>query len=177
MASILHIVSRGRERADVFVDPLDRSTYLELLEVVAARHGWRVLAYCLMSTHTHLLIEADRSSARAGARQLRRAHERAIQLRHGRPDRVWDPPRRVRVRDDQQLWAVAAYIACNPVEAGLCRLPEAWHWSSHRATLGLDPAPPWLAVERLLTLLGGTTGGDARARYAEYVRDRARRPR
>jgi putative transposase len=176
--SVFHIVARGRASTSVFVDELDRATYLELLAVVADRHRWRVLAYCLMGNHTHLLVEADRSAVRAGTRQLRRAHERAIHLRHGRCDRVWDPPtRRVRVRDDPQLWAVAAYIACNPVEAGLCVLPEAWHWSSHRATLGLDPTPRWLDAPRLLTLLGATTGGDARAQYAAYVRDRARRPR
>jgi putative transposase len=176
--SVLHVVARGRTGAQVFVDAVDRATYLELLGVVAARHRWRCLAYCLMGNHAHVLVEAERRAARAGARELRRAHERALQLRYGRGDAAWDPPtRRVRVKDDPQLWAVVAYIACNPVEAGLCATPEGWRWSSHRATLGREAAPPWLDVARLLELLGATTGGDVRRKYAEYVRERTRRPR
>jgi putative transposase len=173
-----HIVARGAAGARIFTDDHDRLAYLERLETVARRYGWRVLAYCLMANHTHLLVEAGCGELRAGGRRLRRAHARSLQLRHGHAAAVWAPVARpLRVRSDRQLWATAAYIASNPVDARVCDDAGSWRWSSHAAILGLAPTPPWLDVARLLELLGGPTGTEPRARYARYVADRGRKPR
>ena len=47
--SVFHLVARGNERALVFRDDRDRERerFLEILEAVADRYRWRVLAYCL----------------------------------------------------------------------------------------------------------------------------------
>jgi REP element-mobilizing transposase RayT len=140
--------------------------------VIADRHGWRVLAYCLMTNHTHLLVEARRADLRVGLRRLRRAHADALALRHGLPGPIFAPAARpLRIATERRLWAVAAYIAANPVDAGLCPTAADWRWSSHPALLGHAIAPSWLDLARLLELLGGTT----RAAYARYITDRGRR--
>lgn len=41
-------------------------------------------------------------------------------------------------------------MALNPVHAGMVRKPDKWAWSSYRASLGLVPAQPFLAVDGLL---------------------------
>lgn len=175
---IHHVVARGSDGGRVFLDDVDRLAYLERLGTVAGRYGWRVLAYCLMANHTHLLVEAGRGELRSGTRRLRRAHAQSLRLRHGHAATVWAPVARpVRVRSDRQLWAAAAYVAANPVDAGVCRDAAAWRWSSHAAVLGLAPTPPWLDVARLLELLGGPTGAEPRARYTRYVAERGRKPR
>lgn len=169
MDLVHHVTARGRAGGFIFLDDTDRADYLERLGAVVGIHGWRCLAYCLMGNHTHLLVEAPRAPLRSGVALLRRAHQRAFHLRHGRCDRLWDPAARpVRVRDDRQLWAVAAYIAANPVAAGLCRDAEAWAWGSHAAVAGRIAAPTWLDVARLLELLGGGSPG-ARRRYLNHV--------
>ena len=178
MDLIHHLVARGAEGARIFVDDVDRTAYLESLAGVTERYGWRCLAYCLMANHTHLLIAAPRTDARVGARRLRNAHARALGLRHGLTGAVWQPgARAVRVRSDQQLWAVAAYIAANPVGAGLCMDAARYRWSSHAATLGATASPPWLATDELLALLCGSADAAARRRYARYVMERGRRRR
>jgi putative transposase len=179
MDLIHHLIARGADGARIFVDDRDRLSYLESLGGVTERYGWRCLAYCLMSNHTHLLVEAPRADLRVGARRLRQAHARALGLRHGSSaDGVWQTgARAVRVRSDQQLWAVAAYIAANPVDAGLCIDAARYRWSSHAATLGATSGPPWLATDDLLTLLCGSADAAARRRYARYVAERGRRRR
>jgi REP element-mobilizing transposase RayT len=176
MHLIHHVVARAADGARLFADDADRASYLERLGAVAERYGWRCLGYCLMNNHTHLLVESSRAELRVGVRRLRRAHAQALGLRHGHASAVWSPAcRPVRVRSDRQLWAAAAYVAANPVDAGLCAVAADWRWSSHAAVLGLAPAPPFLDVDRLLELLGGPTGAEPRARYARYVADRGRR--
>jgi hypothetical protein len=51
----------------------------------------------------------------------------------------------------------------NPVRAGTVAAPEAYRWSSLRATLGLDPPPPWLTVEPILAEFGSAD------RYLRFV--------
>lgn len=173
---VQHVVARGAGGAAIFADAIDRDDYLERLGAVTERYAWRCLAYCLMTNHTHLLIEGRRSDLRVGVRRLRRAHARAYNVRRGRCDAVWSPATRpIRIRTDPQLWAVTAYMAANPVSAGLCATPEFWRWSSHAATIGATDPPRWLAVTRLLELLEGSTGGDPRACYTQYVADRIAR--
>jgi REP element-mobilizing transposase RayT len=178
MPLVHHVIARAADGVRLFADDLDRLSYLERVGAVAERYAWRCLAYCLMTNHTHLLVEATRAELRVGVRRLRRAHAQALGLRHGHAAAVWSPAcRPVRIGSDRQLWAAAFYIAANPVDAGLCAVASDWRWSSHAAVLGLAPAPPFLDVERLLELLGGPTGAEPRARYALYVAERSRRSR
>lgn len=171
MHLVHHVVGRGADGARVFADDADRADYLDRLGVIAERYGWRVLAYSLMANHTHLLVESGRTELRVGVRRLRRAHGNALALRHGLPGPVWSPPARpLRIGTERRLWAVAAYIAANPVDAGLCTTAVDWRWSSHPAMLGHAVAPAWLDLARLLSLLGGAT----RAQYARYVAQRGR---
>jgi hypothetical protein len=62
---------------------------------------------------------------------------------------------------------VAAYIANNPVNAGLCRTSLDWRWSSHAALLG-GTSPDWLDRPRLLSYFAAQ-GGDPQERYARFV--------
>jgi REP element-mobilizing transposase RayT len=172
MLLIHHAVGRGADGARLFLDDQDRADHLDRLGAVASRYGWRVLAFCLMSNHTHLLIESARVDLRVGLRRLRRAHALALATRHGLPGPIWSPlPRPLRITTERRLWAVAAYMAANPVDARLCASAADWRWSSHPAMIGHAVAPEWLDMARLLELLGGTT----RAEYARYVADRGRR--
>ncbi|WP_051222648.1 transposase [Conexibacter woesei] len=178
MDHIHHLVGRAANGVRLFTDDADRRSYLESLGGVTERYGWRLLAYCLMRNHTHLLVEAPRTEVRVGQRRLRQAHAHALGVRHGVSDAVWQTGHRaVRIRNEQQLWAVAAYIASNPVDAGLCLDAARYRWSSHAATIGAAPAPPWLASADLLTLLCGSSDATARRRYALYVAERGRRRR
>jgi putative transposase len=176
MPSLHHIVSLGTSGTSIFHDREDFDSFLERLAVITARYRWRVLAYCLMTTHTHLLVEAGRTDLRVGNRRLRTSHARGLSIRHGITTPIWTPSTRpVPITTDRRLWATAAYIACNPMDAGMVADPIEYEWSSHAAMLGAAVAPGWLDMARLFELLGGSTGPLPRARYARYVIERGRR--
>jgi putative transposase len=61
---VFHVVARGNERAIVFRDDRDRERFLETFSKVAVRYRWRVLAYCLMGNHFHLLVMTLNASPR-----------------------------------------------------------------------------------------------------------------
>ena len=50
-----HITQWGNNREDVFFVDGDRVAYLGLLREQCEKHGVRVLGYCLMTNHIHLV--------------------------------------------------------------------------------------------------------------------------
>jgi REP-associated tyrosine transposase len=168
--AVVHVYARGNRKQRIYVDDVDRTTYLALLGQVVARQRWRCLAYCLMHNHVHLLVETPEPTLAAGMQRLHGLHAQSFNRRHRHVGHLFQGRYgAVVVRTDEQLLILARYIALNPVEAGLCDDAATWPWSSHAAVMNGGAAPPWLDVERLLGYFGAG-GGDPRERYAELVR-------
>jgi putative transposase len=167
--AVVHVYVRGNRRHAIYVDDVDRHSYLLLLGQVVVRQGWRCLAYCLMKNHVHLLVETPEPNLAVGMHRLHGLHAQAFNKRHGYSGHVFQSRYgAVTVRKDRQLLAVARYIALNPVDAGLCQEAAEWEWGSHAAVVG-GTAPRWLDVARLFAYFVAD-GGDPRRRYLEFVR-------
>jgi len=71
-----HITQRGNNRQDVFFVDDDRRHYLKLLKEQAERYGLKLVGYCLMTNHVHILAEPAKadSLAKAMGRGLNRFH-------------------------------------------------------------------------------------------------------
>ena len=69
-----HVTQRGNARRLVFESDNDRMVYLALIQQHAKHRGVRVLGYCLMPNHVHLILWPTR--ARGMAQCLRDANGR-----------------------------------------------------------------------------------------------------
>jgi putative transposase len=166
---IFHVYARGNARGLIYLDDVDRATYLRMLGGTVKQCRWRLLAYCLMPNHVHLLVETPDPNLGKGMRWLHGLYGREFNDRHGRSGHVFQGRYgSVRAETDEQLWGAAAYIAMNPVAAGLCKEPEGWPWGSHRAIVR-GGGPRWLDVDRLLEHFAGA-GRDPRHTYAAMCR-------
>ena len=158
--------ARGNDKRRIYRDDVDRRTYLRVLRGTVIHFRWRFLAYCLMDNHVHLLVETREPNLGDGMRRLHGSYTQRFHSRHGSSGHLFQGRYGAKRLDtDEQLWTVAVYIAMNPVEAGLCREPEAWPWSSHPMVLS-GIAPDWIDTPRLLECFA-VAGGDGRRRYAE----------
>jgi putative transposase len=85
-----HVTQRGNRRQPVFLQEEDHRTYLAFLHEESARWRLRVWAYCLMTTHVHLIVwpEAEKSPSRAVAETHRR-YTRHINFREGWRGYLW----------------------------------------------------------------------------------------
>lgn len=132
-----HVTQRGNCRQDVFFRPEDRRTYLTLLRSHADRAGLRVLGYCLMTNHVHLICQPLTPTALATA--VGCTHGAYAQLIHRREQRIghlWQGRFYSCPLDDGHLWAALAYVERNPVRAGLVPYCDQWPWSSAAAHTG-----------------------------------------
>lgn len=103
-----------------------------------------------MTNHVHLLVETPEPNLGVGMRRLHGDYGLRFNQRHGTVGHVFQGRYgSVRVKDDAQMVTAVRYIDRNPVKAGL---GADWPWSSSAAMRGAT-APPWLAIDRLRSLL------------------------
>jgi putative transposase len=114
-------------------------------------HDFRLWAYCIMPEHVHLLIWPRSELPPILASIKQSVANRAIvwvkvnaptflpALSVTRPDgclshRFWQRGGGYdrNLWSARHIWEAIDYIHMNPVEAGLCALPEQWAWSSAR---------------------------------------------
>jgi REP-associated tyrosine transposase len=169
--AIQHVFARGNNRRIVFRDDADRRLYLSLLACVVCDRLWRVLSYCLMPNHVHLVVETPEANLSLGMRDLHRDYTRAFNDRHDDVGHVFHKPfRNKRVEDDAHLETLIGYVVVNPVAAGLVQRPEEWAWGSDGALAAGFP-PPCLDFHRLMDLLGAD-GGNPHERYRAIIEAR-----
>lgn len=167
--AVHHVTARGNARGDIFADDVDRRIFLRLLGEVVENLKWRVYAYCLMGNHYHLLIETPEANLSRGMRQLNGIYTQRFNRRHERVGHILQGRfKAILVDRESYLLELARYIALNPVRAGLVQGPEAWRWSSYRATAGIDNAPAWLAARPVLESFSPVVG-EAQRRYGDFV--------
>ncbi|OIO78240.1 MAG: addiction module toxin RelE [Hydrogenophilales bacterium CG03_land_8_20_14_0_80_62_28] len=167
--ALYHVTARGDRREAIFEDDQDRSTFLVTLEQVINQFNWTCYAWCLMDNHYHLLIQTPDGNLSKGMRQLNGVYTQASNRRHQRVGHLFQGRfKAILVDKDAYLLELARYIVLNPVRAGRVKKPNDWAWSSYRASMGLEPAPPWLAEDGLLAMFAKRRSS-AQQRYAQFV--------
>jgi len=95
--------------------------------------SYRIAAWVVMPNHVHVLIgpiSGKRIELSQVTRAWKGASARRINQMLGRSGSVWQAESFDRwIRDDHHFAAVVAYIAKNPVKAGLSRSTGEWRWS------------------------------------------------
>jgi putative transposase len=167
--AIYHVFARGNNKGQVAWDRQDGDTFLDELGAVATRYRWDVFAWCLMPNHHHVVLRAPHDGLSAGFRLLNGNYSRRTNRRHDRVDHLFKNRFGWRqLSSDSHLIGAIAYVVRNPVAAGLCSHAGEWRHSSYRATVGREPAPRWLVVDRVLRLFGSTPQ-EARAAFDVLV--------
>lgn len=95
----------------------------------------RVIAYCIMPDHYHLLVKPLISSNRAiylYIGKIENSFSRYFNLNKHRKGPLWQSRfRSVLIKTNEQLLHVSRYIHLNPVTEGLVAKPEDWQNSSY----------------------------------------------
>jgi putative transposase len=131
-----HITQRGTDRQPVFFTHADREVYLDWLRSSARQANLRILAYCLMPNHVHLVAIPDESDSLAVT--LRRAHGRYatyLNARRGRTGHLWQNRFYSCALDSAHLSVALRYVERNPLRAGLAQQIDEYKWSSAAAHL------------------------------------------
>jgi putative transposase len=168
---IYHVTTTACGERMLFKDNFDRKIFEMLLAGVIAKHSWACGSMCLMGTHYHLLVVTPGADLDAGIHSLNGRYAQTYNHRHGTRGHVFQSRYQSRfIQTDAHLLEVTRYIAMNPVEAGLCRRPGDWPWSSYRETITGRQRRAYLSPSVVLDIFAHDPDL-ARARFQAFVED------
>lgn len=170
--AIFHVTTRGNDRRDIFFGDWSGRLFVDELERASRRYGWRVIAYCLMTNHHHLVVRLPEPGLAAGMCELNGRFARMTNKQLARTDHVFGRRYwREEILTVDHLFEACRYVLNNPVDVipGVAD-PTDWAWSSARATLGASHPPPFLDAAYILNEFSDDPVA-ARAGFAEFLRD------
>ncbi|MCJ7641481.1 MAG: transposase, partial [Desulfobacterales bacterium] len=84
-------------------------------------------------------------------RQLNGVYTQLFNKRHQRTGHLLQGRyKSILIQKDTHLLEVCRYVVLNPVRARMVERPDAWKWSSYRATGGRETPAPCLTVDWVL---------------------------
>ena len=134
-----HLTQRGTNGQRIFFNDSDRKAYLRLLAANLKDAGVRILAWCLMSNHVHMIAIPEAGDSLATL--LRRVHGRYAQMLNTRKNRtghVFQNRFFSCPLESSHLRRALAYVEKNPVRAGMTDRAEQYPWSSAAVHVGLQ---------------------------------------
>jgi len=165
--TIFHVTTHGVDDRPVFLDNIDRRTFVNRIGHMVVRLDWTIFGACLMTTHYHLLIGLSDANLSAGMTIVNGAHARLFDRRHDRRGPVFEARYDdKRVDTDGHLLAAIRYLALNPLEARMVERPQDWVWSTYGQLIGTRPRWPWfdpdVVLARFLPAAGRGASSGAR---------------
>ena len=163
-------MSRGNRRGLVFFDDRDRRRFLRLVSISLARYGAVCYGYCLMGNHYHLVICTKNPNISIVVGYINSRYAEFVNWRYGWTGHVFGERfKAIMIDDDHYLQSALAYVARNPVEAGLVKDAGDWSWSHYRAVMGTAVSAPFLNMDWLPRLFEQSTIGESREMFRMSV--------
>jgi putative transposase len=131
---IYHVLNRANGRVNIFDKSADYLAFERILAEVQARLPMRILAWCLMPNHWHLVLWPTQDGSLSDFVRLLtvthaqrwHAHRASIGTGHLYQGRF----KSFVVQQDAHLLTLCRYVERNALRANLVRRAEEWRWCS-----------------------------------------------
>jgi len=163
-----HVTLRGNHRRAIFVEEGDQRLLNTIVARATSAFGTRVHAYCWMTNHIHLLLQASAEPISNPMRNIAAEFARAMQAKLSTTGHFFERRYHATLVDsDSYLLQLIRYIHRNPVEARLVRTVGEYPWTSHHAYVGAR-SESWVTVDLGLSMFASDRAR-ATAAYRRFL--------
>ena len=131
---IFHVLNRANNRDPMFQSPDDFRAFLRVVSDTLEDKPMRILSFCLMSNHWHLVLWPEKDGDLGSfMQQMTTTHVRRWRLHRqsvGEGHLYQGTYKSFPVQDDEHFVTVCRYVERNALRANLVARAEDWPWSS-----------------------------------------------
>lgn len=129
-----HIINRGNQQQSIFLEDGDFNQYINILKSFKKKFGFKILGYCLMPNHVHLIVNTNQPSDLAKFMQgITQVYTISFNKKYNKVGRLWQGRfKSMVIRKDNYFLECVYYVEVNPVRAKLVSSPADYRWSSYR---------------------------------------------
>ena len=126
--SCFHVLNRGNGQERVFHKDADYAAFLKAIREGDERTPFRLVAYCLMPNHFHLVVWPRRDGElSAFMKWVMNAHVRRYHGHYHSSGHIWQGRfNAFPIEHDDHLLTVLRYVERNPLRANLVERAEDW---------------------------------------------------
>ena len=130
---IYHIMMRGIDKREIFMDDEDREIFLLHLSKAQEKSHYEIYGYCLMDNHVHVLIKEGTEDIGKSIKRIAVGYVQFHNMKYQRTGHLFQNRyKSEKVEDDQYFLTVLRYIHQNPMKAGLVHDIASYEWSSYK---------------------------------------------
>ncbi|MDO9307765.1 MAG: transposase [Deltaproteobacteria bacterium] len=135
-----HVIVRGIERSDIFMDDIDQERFLERFSSLLVETCTDCFAWALLHNHFHLLLRCNHFDLSRFMRRLLTGYAVTFNRRHARSGHLFQNRyKSIVCEEEPYLLELIRYIHLNPLRAGLVKdleELESFPWCGHGVLLG-----------------------------------------
>ena len=135
-----HIIVRGIEKRNIFLDDTDRNSFLDRLGKILLETNTACFAWALLPNHFHLLLRTGTYPLATVMRRLLTGHAMYFNRRHARVGKLFQNRyKSILCQEDSYLLELVRYIHLNPLRAGLIAGPtslDTFAFCGHAVLMG-----------------------------------------
>jgi len=130
---IYHIMIRGNEKKNIFLDDNDRKKFIRILYKIKLEKCFDLFAYCIMKNHVHLIIKDNSDDISTIMKMINTSYAIYFNYKYDRVGHVFqDRFKSEVIENDRYLLCAIRYVHNNPVKANFCNNPLSYKWSSYK---------------------------------------------
>ncbi len=137
--SYFHVMVQGIDKEYIFNRKIDIKYYISILYELKDELNIKIIAYCIMNNHAHLLIHTnDVSNLTKYMHKTNTKYAIYYNKIHDRVGYVFrNRFKSEGIYSERQLYNCISYIYNNPVKAKICRTPEEYPYSNSKYYKGI----------------------------------------
>ncbi len=129
-AGFYHVLNRGVEKRDIYLDDQDRYRFLEIIDDSAKFYDFNINSYCLMTNHYHLLMETRKENLSSIMKQINSQYSIYFNHKLKRVGPLWQGRfKSWFIYDEKYLESLIKYIEFNPVKAQITERTGEYRWA------------------------------------------------
>lgn len=132
--SFFHVMTQGINKSYIFDNPKDIKYYINIIYKLKQEHKIKIIAYCIMNNHAHILIEAeDIKMLSKYMQRLNTKYAKYYNTKYKRVGYVFrNRYKSEGIYSKKQLYNCMKYIYDNPVKAGICKIASDYPYSNYQ---------------------------------------------
>ncbi|MPW27344.1 hypothetical protein GC105_16385 [Alkalibaculum sp. M08DMB] len=126
-----HIMTRGINKEYIFNDKFQRDMILKIIKEKIQEEPFKVVAYCVMSNHLHIIIHTDKQSLIDVMKKINITYAMSYNRKERRVGALFQERyKSENITDEKYLVGAIRYVHNNPVKAGMVPRVQDYSWSS-----------------------------------------------
>ncbi|MBU1086259.1 MAG: transposase [Candidatus Omnitrophica bacterium] len=131
-----HVMNRGHRKTEIYREDADYEKFIKIIKEACEIYKVKIIAYCLMTNHYHLLIHTPEANLPDFMKQVNGAYTQIFNKKYKYEGALFKGRyKAVVVQEGSYLLRLIRYIHRNPIKAGIVKNAKDYKYSSHGAYL------------------------------------------